>query len=87
MPLFDSLFKLKRDNTKVDTTGLLHVIVVREYVRDDETKYYQPVCLGQDLEPASYDTHDAAKEAGDDHMSAVTPAPSEPTVSSIVRRR
>lgn len=85
MTLSNSKTDLTRVNQIIGIDGLIHQIVVQSYVRDDESVYYQAVCLCHDYHSASYDTKDEAKEASETHMSQVRPAPREATYTSIIR--
>lgn len=86
MPAFDGKVKLFGANTKVDSDGVLHVIVVRVHIRDDESKAYEPTCFCGELIPLAYNTVEEAEEAGETHKQQVTPAPTQSTYTSIIRR-
>lgn len=86
MPTFDGKLKLPRANTKIGEDGVLHVIVVHQHVRDDESVCFEPRCFCGSFVSHPFDTEEEAREAGETHFEQVKPASGQATYTSIIRR-
>ena len=86
MPSIDEMQR-GRANTRIDVNGILHAISVMDWVRDDESKYWDARCMCKDWHSLPVDTHEEAVAAGKAHLESVRTATTAPTVTSIMRRK